>query len=56
MNGEMTGFKVSLKEALLNREWDIITVQQVSKVDYTKIKSYGIKSEDFIVFSLQAFA
>lgn len=31
MNGESTGFKVSLKEALLNREWDIITVQQVSR-------------------------
>ena len=30
MNGTSTGFKVSLKEALLNRDWDIITVQQVS--------------------------
>lgn len=30
MNGKSTGFKVSLKEALLNREWDVITVQQVS--------------------------
>ncbi len=30
MNGESTGFKVSLKEALLNRDWDIITIQQVS--------------------------
>lgn len=30
MNGESTGFKVSLKEALLNRAWDIITIQQVS--------------------------
>ena len=30
MNGETTGFKVSLKEALLNRDWDIITIQQVS--------------------------
>ena len=30
MNGENTGFKVSLKEALLNREWDVVTVQQVS--------------------------
>ena len=29
-NGESTGFKVSLKESLLNRDWDIITVQQVS--------------------------
>ena len=30
MNGNDTGFKVSLKEALLNRDWDIVTVQQVS--------------------------
>lgn len=30
MNGESVGFRVSLKEALLNRRWDIITVQQVS--------------------------
>ena len=31
MNGEGTGFKVSLKEALLNRDWDILTVQQASR-------------------------
>jgi hypothetical protein len=30
MNGESTGFKVSLKDALLNRNWDVVTVQQVS--------------------------
>ena len=30
MNGESTGFKVSMKEALLNRNWDVITIQQVS--------------------------
>lgn len=30
MNGQSTGFRVSLKDALLNRDWDIITVQQVS--------------------------
>ena len=30
MNGSSTGFYVSLKEALLNREWDVVTVQQVS--------------------------
>ena len=30
MNGESTGFCVSMKEALLNRDWDIITIQQVS--------------------------
>ncbi len=30
MNGESTGFMVSLKEALLNRDWDVVTIQQVS--------------------------
>lgn len=30
MNGQETGFKVSLNEAVLNREWDFVTVQQVS--------------------------
>lgn len=30
MNGESTGFYVSIKEALLNRNWDVITIQQVS--------------------------
>lgn len=30
MNGEHSGFFVSLKDALLNRDWDIVTVQQVS--------------------------
>ena len=30
MNGVGTGFSVSLKEALLNRDWDVITIQQVS--------------------------
>ncbi len=29
-NGDYTGKFVSLKEALLNREWDVITIQQVS--------------------------
>ena len=30
MNGVSTGFKVSLEETLLNRDWDLITVQQAS--------------------------
>lgn len=32
MNGESTGFYVSLKEALLNRKWDVVTIQQVSQL------------------------
>jgi len=41
-NGEMTGFPVSLKEALLNREWDYITVQQASHLspDYETYQPY----------------
>ena len=30
VNGYDTGFKVSLKEALLNRDWDFVVMQQVS--------------------------
>ncbi len=30
VNGHRTGFLVSLKEALLNRDWDVVTLQQVS--------------------------
>ena len=29
-NGDMTGFRVSIREALLTRSWDIITIQQAS--------------------------
>ena len=38
-NGELTYFKVSLEEALLNREWDYITIQQASHLSY-KYDSY----------------
>ena len=30
MNGISTGFQISMKEALLSRDWDYITLQQVS--------------------------
>lgn len=30
VNGNYTGFNVSLKEALLNRDWDVVTIQEVS--------------------------
>lgn len=42
MNGYNTGFSVSLKEALLNRDWDIITLQQVSSQspDYSTYQPY----------------
>lgn len=41
-NGTNTGFAVSLKEGLLNREWDIITLQQVSHLSprYSTFQPY----------------
>ena len=33
-NGEPTGFKVSLGDALVNRSWDVITFQQASFASY----------------------
>lgn len=41
-NGSRTLFKVTLKEALLNREWDYITVQQASgySVNYDAYQPY----------------
>ena len=42
MNGQSTNFKVSLQEALLNREWDVITLQQVSheSINYDSYQPY----------------
>lgn len=34
MNGYSTGFRVSLKEAVLSHDWDLITLQQVSSQSY----------------------
>lgn len=41
-NGESTGFPVSIKEALLNREWDVVTMQQASRgsVNYETYQPY----------------
>lgn len=35
-NGNHTGFSVSMQEALLNREWDVITLQQASHFSFDK--------------------
>lgn len=42
VNGENSGFFVSLKDALLNRKWDIITLQQASheSIDYQNYQPY----------------
>ncbi len=39
INGERSGFGVSLDEALLNRDWDVITLQQVSTLS-TKYETF----------------
>ncbi len=36
VNGHKTGFSVSLDEALLNRQWDVVTLQQASHVSADK--------------------
>lgn len=50
MNGQGTGFPVSLKEALLNRNWDVITIQQVSNEspDYKTYQPYLQKVVDYV--------
>ncbi len=52
MNGESTGFKVSLKEALINRDWDIVTIQQVSHQSpyYETYQPYLDKLVEYIRF------
>lgn len=50
VNGHHTGFPVSLEEALLNRDWDIITVQQVStqSPDYSTYQPYLEKLVEYV--------
>lgn len=50
MNGEGTGFTLSLKEGLLNREWDIVTLQQCSRysTDYDTYQPYLNKLAEYI--------
>ncbi len=49
-NGHKTEFYVSLSEALTNREWDIITIQQVSHLGVFKesFKPYAHAFADFL--------
>lgn len=50
VNGHPTGFFVTLKEALLNRNWDIITIQQAShaSTDYEKYQPYLNKLAEYV--------
>ncbi len=48
-NGEPTGFFVSVKDALLTRDWDFVTMQQVSG-DSFKIDSYQPYLSEFSAY------
>lgn len=41
-NGESTGFKSSIKDALLSRDWDVVVLQQLSSLsfDYESYQPY----------------
>ena len=44
-NGQYTGFSITLEEALLSREWDVITIQQVSHKSFNKATYYPYVTE-----------
>lgn len=50
MHGQDVGFPVSLKQALLNREWDVVTIQQAShcSTDYNTYQPYLHNLVDYI--------
>jgi hypothetical protein len=39
-NGVYTGFYTTLREALLSREWDVVTIQQVSHLSFNQDTYY----------------
>lgn len=48
-NGQLTGFPVSLQEALLNRQWDYITLQQCSRCS-TNYETYQPYLEELAAY------
>ncbi len=50
MNGESTGFFVSIKEALLTRRWDVVTLQQASleSMSYKTYQPYLDKVAEYV--------
>lgn len=49
-NGQVTGFKTSISEALLSRQWDVVTLQQGSKKSYdaASYEPYASELADFV--------
>lgn len=50
LNGMVSGFKVSIREALLSDEWDVVTIQQVShaSINYDTFQPYLNYMADYI--------
>ena len=44
-NGTFTGFNITLEEALKSREWDVITLQQVSHLSFRRDSYYPYITE-----------
>ena len=49
MNGRSVGFKVSLEEALLNRSWDVVTIQQ-NNLEPPKFRAYELYLEELVAY------
>ena len=51
-NGEITGIKVSIKEALQSNEWDVVTLQQVSgnSFNYETYQPYLNELAEYVRF------
>lgn len=49
-NGHVTGFKTSISEALLSRQWDVVTLQQGSRKSYNpdSYEPYASELADFV--------
>ncbi len=48
-NGMSTGFRVSLKEALLTHQWDVVTIQQGSHLSF-KPDTYHPYAEELVAY------
>lgn len=50
INGDMTNFKISMEDALLSDDWDVITLQQQSfrSTDYETFQPYLNELYDFV--------
>lgn len=50
VNGDSTGFEVSIKEALLSRDWDVVTLQQASSssINYDTYQPYLDKLAEYV--------